>query len=172
MIVLIGSLDDWLTYTTFYTTHPRVVVDYYTICPCDSRLSHGDLTILISSKGCCIKQIMNGFIRAIVKIFHLLKDWTCYIQLGFASLNRTSNILTQGIFLLSHSYSFIIGIRAFPVGSGLKYVCIITGNNTIARHGGVAQMVERSLSMREVRGAMPRSSSRLWYFVKKLSCLL
>ena len=26
-------------------------------------------------------------------------------------------------------------------------------------HGGVAQMVERSLSMREVRGSMPRTSS-------------
>ena len=85
-------------------------VNYHTLYPCDSRLSHGDVTILISSKNCCIKQIMNGFIRGIVKIFHLSKDWTCSIQLGFASLNRTFNISTHDFLLLSYSYPFIICI--------------------------------------------------------------
>ena len=79
-------------YIIFYYTSPaHVIVDYHTVCPCDSRLSHGDVTILISSKRCRIEQIMNGSIRAIIKIFHLLTDLTCSIQLGFASLNRTSN---------------------------------------------------------------------------------
>jgi len=31
-----------------YTTRGYVRVDYHTLCPCDSRLSHGDVTILIT----------------------------------------------------------------------------------------------------------------------------
>ena len=92
----------------YYTTPVDVIVDYHTISPCDRRLSHGDVTILISSKGCRITQVTNGFNRAIVKIFHLLKDWTCSIQLGFASLNRKFNLSTHEILLLLHSHPFII----------------------------------------------------------------
>ena len=33
-----------------------------------------------------------------------------------------------------------------------------SGLNLLTNTGGVAQMVERSLSMREVRGSMPRTS--------------
>ena len=76
-------------YKVYYTTPVHVIVDYCTVWPFDSRQLHGDVTILISSKKCCIKQIINGFIRATVEIFHLLKDWTCSIQLSFAWLNRT-----------------------------------------------------------------------------------
>ena len=50
----------------------------------------------------------------------------------------------------------------------------VSRKENLASNGGVAQMVERSLSMREVRGSMPRTSivyysGVLGYYLNELS---
>ena len=53
----------------------------------------------------------------------------------------------------------------FAVRVKIVSLLLIQGES---REGGVAQMVERSLSMREVRGSIPRASIR--FFLLYLDC--
>ena len=49
--------------------------------------------------------------------------------------------------------------------TGFKLVYIRQYCHAVQKIGGVAQMVERSLSMREVRGSMPRTSTTFCPFL-------
>ena len=50
-----------------------------------------------------------------------------------------------------------------PCITNLEFIFVLSG--VTLNNGGVAQMVERSLSMREVPGSIPGASTESFYFV-------
>ena len=66
-------------------------------------------------------------------------------------------------------------------GRGRRHAALVRCSEALVGHGAVAQMVERSLSMREVAGSIPAGSINVaiwglskragWYFNLQMACL-